>query len=133
MNISTYVTAVSLKPKQYVVAVYQNTKSLDNLRTNKQVLLQLLGASQVGLVNPLGKKSGFTYDKDLYLQKYQNLEEWKGYDTLPNLSAIILLKKKWSKVTGDHTLFLFDVLAARSFHNDPLTLQHLREKKLVRI
>ena len=47
MNICTYVTAVSMKPKQYVVAVYHNTRSLQNLLESKSVVLQLLHRSHV--------------------------------------------------------------------------------------
>jgi flavin reductase (DIM6/NTAB) family NADH-FMN oxidoreductase RutF len=133
MNICTYVTAVSMKPKQYIVAVYQNTKSLENLKEGKTAVLQLLHRSQVRLVKTLGKTSGKTYDKDRYLRKYNHLEQWKGYDVLRNTSATLLLRQQWSRITGDHTLFLFDVMAHRSTDGDMLTLRHLREKKIIRI
>jgi flavin reductase (DIM6/NTAB) family NADH-FMN oxidoreductase RutF len=133
MNICTYVTPVSMKPKQYVVGVYHKTRSLRNLLKNKSVVLQLLHKSQVKLVNTLGKKSGITYDKDHYLRRYNHLENWKGYEVLRNTPARLLLKKRWVKTTGDHTLFLFDVVAHQSFDQEILTLQHLRENGLVRI
>lgn len=133
MNICTYVTAVSMKPKQYIVAVYHNTKSLENLKAGKIAVLQLLHRSQVKLVSTLGKMSGTTYDKDHYLRKYDHLEQWKGYDVLRNSAATLLLKQQWSRITGDHTLFLFDVMAHRSLDGDMLTLKHVRDKKLIRI
>lgn len=133
MNICTYVTPVSMTPKQYVVGVYHKTRSLQNLLDNKQVVLQLLHRSQVKLVNTLGKKSGITYDKDHYLRRYNHLERWRGYEVLRNTSARLLLEKRWLKITGDHTLFLFDVLAHQSFDREMLMLQHLRDSRLVRI
>lgn len=133
MNICTYVTPVSMKPKQYVVGVYHNTRSLRNLQESKRVVLQLLHRSQVKLVTTLGKKSGITYDKDHYLRRYNHLENWKGYEVLRNTSARLLMKKQWSKITGDHTLFLFDVLAHQSSNQEILTLQHLRDNRLISI
>lgn len=133
MNICTYVSAVSLSPKQYVVAVYHRSKSLENLVTSKTAILQLLHVSHVGLVPTLGKKSGLIYDKEKYLRNSGRLNRWKDHDVLMNASALLLLGKKWSRVTGDHTLFLFDVLVSKTFNNEVLTMDHLREKKFIRI
>ena len=133
MNICTYVTAVSLKPKQFAIAVYEKTKSLENLRTNNTAVLQLLHTSHINLINILGKKIGTTYDKNQYLRKYNHLEKWDNIDVLKNTCALLFLKKRWLKITGDHTLFLFDIVASQTFNSDILTLQDLRDKKLVRI
>lgn len=133
MNICTYVSAVSLSPKQYVVAVYHGSKSLENLLVSKTAILQLLHVSHVELVTMLGKKSGVNYDKEKFLRNSGRLQLWKDYDVLGGASALLLLKKKWSRITGDHTLFLFDVLVSKTFNYEVLTMDHLREKKLIRI
>ncbi len=133
MNICTYVSAVSMKPKQYVVGVYQNTKSLDNISASSKAVLQLLHTSHVRLVNSLGKKSGLQFDKNRYLIKHNLLTDWNGYEVLANTAALLLLEKKWSKVTGDHTLVLFDVVGSKTFNAEILTLDDLRKNKLIRI
>jgi flavin reductase (DIM6/NTAB) family NADH-FMN oxidoreductase RutF len=133
MNICTYVSAVSLAPKQFMVAVYHQSKSLENITNSKRAILQLLHKSHIRQVNTLGKKSGAKYDKDRYLRKYNHLQYWKGYEVLRNASALILVEKQWSRITGDHTLFLFNVVASQTFNHEILTLDDLREKKLIRI
>ncbi|MBY0432982.1 MAG: flavin reductase family protein, partial [Cyclobacteriaceae bacterium] len=63
MNICTYVSSVSMKPKRYMVAISHNTQSLKNLTTSNTAVLQLLATQHVSLVTTLGKKSGLRYDK----------------------------------------------------------------------
>ena len=62
MNICTYVSAVSMKPKRYIVAVYHQTKSLENILKSKTAVLQVLSKEHISLVNVLGKKSGLQYE-----------------------------------------------------------------------
>ena len=57
MNICTYVTKVSMSPGMYVIAVYEGTKTLENISTSDIAVLQLLHEEQHGLVRLLGKKS----------------------------------------------------------------------------
>ena len=56
MNICTYVTAISMQPKLYAIAVYNHTKTLDNLIQSSSAVLQLLHKDQYKLVKMLGKK-----------------------------------------------------------------------------
>ena len=56
MNICTYVTAISMQPKLYAIAVYNHTKTLDNLLQPSSAVLQLLHKEQYKLVKMLGKK-----------------------------------------------------------------------------
>lgn len=58
MNICTYVSAVSMKPKRYMVALYHQTQSLQNIINSKRAVLQVLGKHHLPLVKILGKKSG---------------------------------------------------------------------------
>ena len=72
-NICTYVSAVSMSPKLYAVAVYHNTQTLSNVEVSEYVVLQLLSAEDFKLVNVLGKKSGMNYSKYSYLKKRDKL------------------------------------------------------------
>jgi flavin reductase (DIM6/NTAB) family NADH-FMN oxidoreductase RutF len=133
MNICTYVTAVSMNPKRYMVAVYHHTQSLQNIGKNKTAILQVLGKHHLTLVNTLGKKSGLHYDKETYLLKKKWLEVWNDKKILTNCAGVMELEKIWSKDAGDHTMFLFDVKRFKTNHENVLMLDDLREKKLVRI
>ena len=42
MNICTYVSVVSMKPKIYSIAVYYGTKTFENLENSDYVVLQIL-------------------------------------------------------------------------------------------
>jgi flavin reductase (DIM6/NTAB) family NADH-FMN oxidoreductase RutF len=133
MNICTYVSAVSMKPKRYMVAVYHDTQSLDNILKSKTAVLQLLGKEHISLVNVLGKKSGQLYDKQAYLIKKKQLEVWNDKKVLTSCAGLMELEKRWSKEAGDHTMFLFDVKRFQTNHKKVLMLDDLREKKLIRI
>jgi flavin reductase (DIM6/NTAB) family NADH-FMN oxidoreductase RutF len=111
MNICTYVSAISLKPKQYMVAVYRNTKTLDNLLSGSTAVLQLLHRSQSGLVNVLGKKSGKNLDKQKYLERKKVLTNWNGFRVLSDSCAWLELKSLGHVETGgDHLIFYFDLV-----------------------
>lgn len=133
MNICTYVSAVSMKPKRYMVAVYHQTQSLQNIHNSKTAVLQLLGKQHLPLVNALGKKSGRYYNKETYLMKKKVLEIWNDKKVLTNCAGLMEVEKIWSKDAGDHTMFLFDVKSFTTNHENVLMLDDLREKKLVRI
>lgn len=133
MNICTYVSAVSMNPKRYMVAVYHPTQSLQNLHNSTTALLQLLGRQHLSLVTTLGKKSGRQYDKEAYLKKKGVLEVWNDKRVLTNCAALMEVEKIWSKDAGDHTMFLFDVTRFKTNHGNVLMLDDLREKKLVRM
>ncbi|CAN5370324.1 hypothetical protein BH10BAC4_BH10BAC4_19100 [soil metagenome] len=133
MNICTYVSAVSMDPKRYMVAVYRNTKSLFNLEQSNTAVLQLLGKEHLALVNVLGKKSGKKYNKEQYLTKKKQLQIWDDKLVLSNCAAWVKLEKRWAKDAGDHIVFLFEVAAFKTNHDNLLMLDDLREKKLVRI
>jgi flavin reductase (DIM6/NTAB) family NADH-FMN oxidoreductase RutF len=133
MNICTYVSAVSMKPKRYMVAVYHHTQSLANILKSKTAVLQLLGKEHISLVNTLGKKSGKQYDKENYLARKKQLEVWSDRKVLTNCAGLMEIEKIWSKDAGDHTLFLFDVKRFQTNHENILMLDDLRQKKLIRI
>ncbi len=132
MNICTYVTAVSMSPKMYAVAVYHNTKTLFNLQNTDTAVLQLLSTEQIKLVNILGKKSGNNYNKENYLHKKKLITTWQGYPVLENVAALLLLNKKTVIPSGDHELFLFDVVKYTTFREtNILTFKELINKGLI--
>lgn len=132
MNICTYVSAVSMQPKLYAIAVYNNTKTLENIEQVEVAVLQLLHSSHASLIKKLGQTSGKNYNKQKYLEKKGVLTEWNGFSILQNLSAVVLLKKKEALQTGDHKLFVFEALQHKSFNKEYLTVDFLREKKIIR-
>ena len=50
MNICTYVSAVSMKPKMYSIAIDYTTKTYKNLEKSSRVVLQLLSASNLKVI-----------------------------------------------------------------------------------
>ena len=134
MNICTYVTPVSMQPKEYAVAVYQGTQTYANVGKNKSFVLQLLSSEQAGLVRLLGKRSGKDYNKEQYLFKTDALMPWKGFDVLKQSAASMLMHIRERVVTGDHDVLICQVEAYRVAPEfDVLTLNLLRSKKLIRI
>jgi flavin reductase (DIM6/NTAB) family NADH-FMN oxidoreductase RutF len=132
MNICTYVTAISMKPKLYAIAIYNNTKSLYNMQNNQYCVLQYLHKSQYNLVQNLGKKSGIDFNKYTFLHKRNLIEKWNGYEVLKNTCALVLLKKVNAQQTGDHVLFTFEMIKYASFTDELLTHQVLIDKKIIR-
>ncbi len=132
MNICTYVSAVSMQPKRFIVAVYHGTRTLENVYASECAVLQLLHASQAGMVRTLGKKSAMHYDKQAWLRKKDVLIEWQQFNVLRDAAAWMLLQKLWHQDAGDHVLFLFDVLRYKVNSSDNiLTLNTLRQHKII--
>jgi flavin reductase (DIM6/NTAB) family NADH-FMN oxidoreductase RutF len=132
MNICTYVTAVSMEPKIYAIAIYNDTKTLQNMFQTDRAILQFLHPEHYKLVRNLGHRSGLHFDKYQYLKKNDLLESWNGMDVLKNTSARILLKKIDFRQTGDHVLFTFTAEKYKSYHPEVLTSEILRIKKIIR-
>lgn len=132
MNICTYVSAVSMEPKIYAIAIYNDTKTLQNMFQTDRAILQFLHPEQYKLVRNLGQRSGLHFDKYRYLKKNDLLESWNGMEVLKNTSARILLEKIDFKQTGDHVLFTFKAEKYKSYHPEVLTSEMLRIKKIIR-
>ncbi len=135
MNICTYVTPISMTPKLYSIAIYRNTKTLENCLNTQNAVLQILSKDQIQLVNTLGKKSGLNYNKKKYLDKKQVCTHWENHTVLKDCAAYVLLDKieVIDIKESDHILFIFKALKAKTYHDNLLTLNDLRAKKLVRI
>ncbi|WP_109831912.1 flavin reductase [Reichenbachiella versicolor] len=134
MNICTYVTPISLKPKLFSIAVYQNTKTLVNLKTfKKRSVLQYLSTDHLDLIKPLGKKSGIKFDKASFLTKNDRLTHWKKNQVLKNCLAYVELElQDIIDTNGDHELLLFKAAKSESFDNNQgLMFQDLIDHGLI--
>ncbi len=145
MNICTYVSAVSMEPKRYMVAIYHNTQTLENVKDGQSFVLQLLSEMQYGLVRNFGQKSGKSFDKQGFINR-KNIQNklpkenpystifWNNFEVLSNAVSILLLKPLQIIEAGDHDMFLCDVVSFENLNDTPiLTLDVLRQKKLIRI
>lgn len=134
MNIITYATQISMKPKRFVCGIYYNTKTLQNVLNDGEFVLQLLADTQYRLVDLLGKKSGNQIDKITRLNKKKELTEWNGFYILKHCLAVMQLKVVNDFDGGDHHGFLCDVVAYKNLNaGNALTLDVLRAQKMIRI
>ncbi|MBA4196489.1 MAG: hypothetical protein C0459_02940 [Chitinophaga sp.] len=139
MNIITYANAVSMQPKQFVCAIYHNTQTLFNVQLNAHFVLQILAEQQYRLIDLLGKKSGKQINKAERLHKRNLLMEWKGFEVLKDCVAVMEMKVQPLQIQAgqalpDHQLYLCDVISYKNLNESkPLTLDILRNKKLIRI
>jgi len=133
MNICTYVSGVSMKPKRFMVAVYDDTQTLLNLQSGSAAVLQLLARDQYGLVRYLGQRTGKEVDKLSKLPAKYPVVLWKGNSVLADAAAWLQLKEHSRTPAGDHTIFIFDIICGRNQSaQEPLMLNMLRKKGLVR-
>ncbi|EFN59513.1 hypothetical protein CHLNCDRAFT_50078 [Chlorella variabilis] len=63
MNLVTYASPISLKPRQYALGLYLNTLSWENMLATRTGLLQVLGEQHAALFELLGRTSGRDVDK----------------------------------------------------------------------
>ena len=134
MHIITYASQISMQPKRFICGIYHGTQTLINVEASGEFILQLLAATQFRLVDLLGKKSGKKIDKISRLHKRNELMHWNNFYVLKNCLAVMQLKVISSFEGGDHKVFLCDVVTYKNLNDgDVLTLDTLREKKLIRI
>jgi len=60
------------------------------------------------------------------------LKDWNGFSVLKEASALVLLKKLNHQQAGDHVLFTFEAIRYQSFSENILSVELLREKKIIR-
>ena len=133
MNICSYVTAVSLKPKLYLIAIDYSTKTYENLKQNSVVILQLLSKSHLNIIRKLGKTSGHFFNKQKYLRSKEMFDKWKNFFVLKDTCALIELKKiNEINIDGDHAIFTFIVSKFKTLSEDNiLTFKDLIDKKII--
>lgn len=134
MNIATYVQAVSLEPKLMSIALYKNTKTLENVEHSKRVLLQLLSESLAPVVRVCGHNSGNKIDKITRLQKRFDLEQHNDLYYFTDVAGFVELElTDLHDVKGDHILGTFKVIKQKNLHDVPvLTTDYLKEHKYIR-
>ena len=133
MHICTYVSSVSMQPKRMMVAIYNGTKTLELAGKEKHFVLQLLAVQQYNLVKLLGQSSGNSINKMERLDKRKLLSNWKGFKVLNAALAYMELKAISISSAGDHVVFICDVISfCNNLPGEPLTLNILRDKKIVR-
>lgn len=133
MNICTYVSAISLKPKLYMVSVYKGTHTLTLLKNNPDFVLQLLHQTQAGLVRALGKRHGNQFDKQRYLENKKQLALWLDRPVLKDCCALLWLEAADHLETkGDHELFICKVKKSKVINETAvLTTQHLIKNNII--
>lgn len=133
MNICSYVSAVSLKPKLYLIAIDYSTKTYKNLKQNSVVVLQLLSKSHLKIIRKLGKLSGYSYNKEKYLKSKGILNNWEKHLVLKNVCALLELKKMSEiNIEGDHAIFTFSVSKFKTLSEDSvLTFKDLIDNKII--
>jgi flavin reductase (DIM6/NTAB) family NADH-FMN oxidoreductase RutF len=130
MNICSYATPVSMKPKRFIVAIYKNTLTLELVRKNPEFILQYLTQEQHRLINLLGKKSGYSIDKTQRLKN--QVASYNDFVVLKDCLAYVHLSVLSWLDGGDHWCTLCDVVAYRNIQEaEPLTLNYLRDKKII--
>ena len=132
-NICSYVSVVSLKPKLYMIAIEKKSKTYSNLSKSSSCILQILSIDNINLVKSLGKKSGWNINKLNFLNKKEMLELWNGKKIIKKSCGVIFLEKTNQFITtGDHALFIFKILKAKTFkETNILTFNNLIEKKII--
>ena len=133
MNICSYVSAVSLKPKLYSIAIDYSSKTYENLKLNSFVVLQLLSISHLKIIRKLGKKSGYLFNKEKYLRSKEMLEDWRRNIVLKDTCALVELKKiNEINIEGDHAIFTFSVSKYTTLSEDGiLTFRDLIDNKII--
>jgi flavin reductase (DIM6/NTAB) family NADH-FMN oxidoreductase RutF len=132
MNICTYASQVSMKPKRYVVAIYKGTKTLQNVEAVPRFVLQVLSTEHIDLVTRLGKQSGMKKDKLKPIN--DRLDDYCGFKILKDAVAVIEMDVLRLTDDGDHLLALCDVVSYKNISDSAvLMLDHLRENKLISI
>jgi flavin reductase (DIM6/NTAB) family NADH-FMN oxidoreductase RutF len=117
MNICTYAIPVSMKPKLYIVAIYYNTRTLQNIERNQEFVLQLLSQDNASAITPLGRKSAMTSDKLPYITKHSTMID--GYAILSGCVGYLKLHvDTWlDSGKGDHRLALCSVVSSKTLRD----------------
>jgi len=134
MNICSYVTAVGMKPKVMLVALYHGTKSRENIVVGEPVRLQLLAENQASLVRLLGQQSGKTINKVARLEKRSLVTYHAEWPYLIGVVGYLDLKVINLIDAGlDHDLALCEVLYQNNLSDDViLTTTYLKQNKFTR-
>ncbi|MEM6642999.1 MAG: flavin reductase [Bacteroidota bacterium] len=110
MNICTYVSAVSMKPKLFMIGVDYSTKTYELISRSSTAVLQILHEDHKNLIKLLGKSSGRKIDKNQKLEEKELLTTWHGRKVLAGACGYLLLDlKERANIGGDHEIFYFSM------------------------
>lgn len=134
LNICTYVTSVSMEPKLMLLAVYKGTRTLENLKSNRTVLLQLLAEEQASVVRVAGQQSGLKMDKWSRLKKRFAVAGLAGLPYLSDSLGVMQLEVIYEhEVGGDHVLFTAKVVKVKNLREgNILTTDYLKQNGYTR-
>jgi len=133
MNVCTYVSAISMKPKLFMIAVDYQTKTFENLNKTNQSVLQILHQDHAPLINLLGKKSGKQINKMDKLNQKGMLDSWLEHHVIRDACGYLLLDKKNKfNANGDHELFVFEVKKSSTKNESGILMfQELIDKGII--
>lgn len=132
MNIATYVVPVTMKPKQYMIAVYRDTQTHKNVFEDKHLfLLQGFSLENISHIKTLGKKSGKNYNKAVYIQK-QSFAFHQDIPYFTDAAFVLLCKGEKYFEVGDHDIIVATVVKT-VLHQEKslLTTKVLQTKKII--
>jgi flavin reductase (DIM6/NTAB) family NADH-FMN oxidoreductase RutF len=134
LNICTYVTSISMKPKRILVALYRGTKTLENIEKTQHGLLQLLSEELAPVVRVCGQQSGYAMNKLARLQKRYTFNEHAGLPYFETAAGYMELRfTQLIDVHGDHVLGVATVVKACNLHDVPiLTTTYLKNNHYTR-
>jgi flavin reductase (DIM6/NTAB) family NADH-FMN oxidoreductase RutF len=135
MNICTYVTAISMKPKQFCIAVYHGTKTHANIKNSNTAILQLLGEHQSDVVRNLGKTSGSDKDKVSIINKKHPVIMTQGLAVMSDsLGYCVIEFGEMIHTGGDHDIIIANVISYKNLNEGKvLTTQKLSELKIISV
>lgn len=109
-----WVTSVSHDPALLACAIRPGAKTAQILSHQQEVVLNVLAAGQESIAQELGTKSGHTFDKHVYLQS--KTQDSHQVDPPSLIGAVAHLECRLVRTvsTGDHTLFILEVVYAES-------------------
>lgn len=133
MNICTYVTPHSMKPKEFMVALYKNTQTLANIQQTHHGILQLLSSSQTHLVAQLGKKSSRKTNKMKYVFAKEDIAYHSTLPYLINAVGFVELEFfQYIETEGDHIIGLAHAIHSKNLNEvEVMTTQILQDKKII--
>jgi len=125
-NIMTYVVPVSMDPKYYLLALFKDTRTLDNWQQKGGGVLQFLSAHQSKLLNTLGKVSGSVKNKHTQLVRQLVYCPQMKEEIIDGIYAAVKLRQitMLPHEGGDHLLFLSEVEKYKNYNANPPLLYH---------
>jgi flavin reductase (DIM6/NTAB) family NADH-FMN oxidoreductase RutF len=119
LNICSYVTPISMKPKRFIIGVYKDTKTLANLEINP-----------IGLLNYMAKDQANHIKLTQLGDQIEHVGE--GLFMLKGSIATLRLKFMERLDCGDHWAWLAHVESYENLREaPPLTLDELKKLKLI--